>query len=182
MEKIKYSILMILFCGICTWNKAGIVVCAQEAQVIYDFIEVTEDTPVYVTPNHENKTNIVIPKNEKVLVISQTGDGWYQILYHEEILYIKNQAEVIEEAELGDEVIEEIEQNRADKSPTQEEIEMLIGNTSDNDMDVDRTPQILIGVVTLIALSSGIGYLYISRKEKLEEVAKRQAEVTNNDR
>lgn len=174
MNRIKYSIfcrLLIIWGTVCIFA-SEVSVYAQEAQVIYDFIEMTEDMPVFASPDQGSKTDLVIPKGEAVLVISQTADGWYQILYHEEILYINNQSGKVEGAQISEEVIEEIEENKADQELTQEEMAMLTENAGENDRDTEMLPKILLGVVALIVLTSGIGYFYASRKEKVEEARK----------
>lgn len=174
MNRIKYSVfcrLFIIWGAVCIFA-SGVSVYAQEAQVIYDFIEMMEDTPVFESPAQESKTDIVIPKGEAVLVISQTADGWYQILYHEKILYINNQGGKVEEVQISEEVIEEIEENKADQDLTQEEMEMLTEDADGNDRDSEMFPKILLGIVALIVLLSGIGYFYVSKKEKMEEARK----------
>lgn len=185
MKKLKNSsfLWMVIIWGISCIFLAGIFVHAQEAQVIYNFIEITEDMPVFSTPDEGSETDITISKGEKVLVISQTADGWYQILYRGEILYINSQNDNMEEAEIPEEVIREIEQNKADQNLTQEEMKMLEEDIGENEKDTETFPQILLGAVFLIVLLSGIGYFYVSRKEKVEDAKKRkQAEVIDNDR
>jgi len=174
MNRIKYSIfyrLLIIWGTVCIFA-SRVSVYAQEAQVIYDFIEMTEDMPVFESPDPGSKTDLVIPNGEAVLVISETADGWYQILYHEEILYISNQGGKVEEAQISEEVVEEIEENKADQELTQEEIEMLTEDADGSDKDTEMLPKILLGIIALVVLLSGIGYFYVSKKEKVEEARK----------
>ncbi len=158
-------------------------VYAQEkAQVIYDFIQTTEETPTYGSPDQKDQTDIIIPEGEQILVVSQTGDGWYQILYHEEILYINNQGGNVENAVISDEVLEEMEEERDNRDLTQEELETLIGPDEKKEQK-ETLAKVLLGVVAMVVLFSGIGYFYISRIEEMEQAKKRkQAEVDHNDR
>lgn len=185
MKRLKCTrfIMTTIIVGLFLLPLTGLAVYAQEeAQVIYDFIQTTEETLTYGSPDMEDQTDIIIPKGEQILVVSQTGDGWYQILYHEEILYISSQGGNVEDAVISDEVLEEIEKEREDCDLTQEEWDMLIG-TSEKKQQKEILPKILLGVVAVVVLLSGIGYFYISRKEEMEQAKRRkQAEVDHNDR
>lgn len=205
MKKIIYhsSVIVVVFFVCFKMLITGF--AAEQAQVIYDFMELTEDSPVYSKPNSENKTDIIIPEGEKILIISQTADGWYQILYHEEILYINNGSENLEQVEISEEVIEEIEESKEDQELTEDELATLL--TEDNHSEFEQNQgadvqinsekptgseteveennrktktlsRVLLGLVASIVLLSGIGYLYMNKKERIEQAKKsKQMEV-----
>lgn len=157
----------------------------EEPQVIYDFVEITEEVPVYETPDYENRKDFTIPQGETVLVISETADGWYQILYHEEILYIDSKNESMEEAEISKEVIEEMEKDRENQKLAKKEIGNFIKSYDESQSDTMSVnfSKIILGIVALVVILSGIGYLYISKKEHIEQLKKeKQAEIEENDK
>lgn len=168
-------------------------VCAEEqAQVIYDFMEMSEDVSVYEEPNYESKTDTIIPEGENVLILSQTSEGWYQILYHGEIFYIIDSNKNMTEMQVSEDVVDEMEEHRAEQELTEEEMQEIILEEETNDAPVHDVQQesndispisehnhkskalakILLGTVGIIVLLSGTGYWYINKKEKIEQIKK----------
>lgn len=190
MKKVYYTALIVstMLWGFLLFFCLQIFVQAQEEpQVVYDFMEITEDTPVYQSPDYDKKQDFTIPQGETVLVISRTADGWYQILYHEEIFYIDGKKESMEEVEISGEVIEEMEQNKENQNL--EEGSAQDSNTSfaidyKKDEDNKKTQffsKLLLEIVAFTVLLSGSGYLYISKKENIEQAKRRkQAEIEGN--
>ncbi len=170
-----------------------IVYAAEQAQVIYDFMEMSEDVPVYEEPNSESKTDVIIPEGENVLILSQTAEGWYQILYHGEIAYINGNHENMTEMQISEDVVEEMEETRAAQELAQEETQEIMSEEADeaaedvvstgyaHDSAISEQNQknititkILLSVVVAIVALSGAGYWYMNRKEKLEQIKKRE--------
>lgn len=184
--------MLFLFIG-CV--KERIIVYAEEqAQVIYDFMEITEETVTYKEPNRESETGEVIPKGENVLIVSKTGDGWYQILYHETILYFPTNEQSLEELEIPEDVIEEIEQKKEETQDlTKDEVETLVDDGVITDGPIyeeviaekelqrknermETLPKLLLGGLFLIVVTSGIGCFLIKKKEELEQIKKQKQE------
>lgn len=160
----------------------------EEAQVIYNFIEIVEDTVIYTEPDLKSDKGDVLKDGEKVLVISKTADGWYQILYHSEVFYFPISSESVEKMEISEDVIEEMEKEKEKSQDlTKEEVKSLIEDKiitsgevydeiiseiemKENNEKTEIVPKIIFGVLFIIVLFSGIGYLILKKKEDLEQI------------
>lgn len=181
-----YTVIILFFIESSTGK---IITNAQEqAQVIYDFIEIVEDTATYTEPDLESSKGELLKEGEKVLVISTTADGWYQILYHSEVFYFPIASENTEEMEISADVIEEIkEEKEKSQDLTKEEVKNLIEDkviTSGKEYDeiiseieireenqkVETVPKILLGILFFVVVFSGVGYLVLKKKENSEQI------------
>lgn len=181
-----YTVIILFFIESSTGK---IITNAQEqAQVIYDFIEIVEDTATYTEPDLESSKGELLKEGEKVLVISTTADGWYQILYHSEVFYFPIASENTEEMEISSDVIEEIkEEKEKSQDLTKEEVKNLIEDkviTSGKEYDeiiseieireenqkVETVPKILLGILFFVVVFSGVGYLVLKKKENSEQI------------
>lgn len=168
--RIPFAGIFLVFLLLCFWMRLE-GNAQEQAQVVYDFMETMEDTSLYEAPDDGSRTEDTIPKGEKILIISQTAEGWYEILYRGEVLYISSANDTVENVEIEEDVIEEIEQNKSDLNLTAEEVEILeetdaeAANPSQN---TDRLSKAILGMVAATVILSGAGCFYMNRREHVE--------------
>lgn len=73
--RIPFAGIFLVFLLLCFWMRLE-GNAQEQAQVVYDFMETMEDTSLYEAPDYGSRTEDIIPKGEKILIISQTAEGW----------------------------------------------------------------------------------------------------------
>ena len=168
--RIPFAGIFLVFLLLCFWMRLE-GNAQEQAQVVYDFMETMEDTSLYEAPDYGSRTEDIIPKGEKILIISQTAEGWYEILYRGEVLYISSTNDTVENVEIEEDVIEEIEQNKSDLNLTAEEVEILEetdAEAANPNQNTDRLSKAILGIVAATVILSGAGCFYMNRREHVE--------------
>lgn len=191
IEKKRILYLMVIGWLIFHCANAGLKVCAQEegAKVINNFMEIEQDIDTKMEPSDSAETGERLQQGESVLVLTETEAGWYQILYHSEIRYIRS--EYAEEQQFTEGVDELDVESEKYAQISQEEMKSLVENgivtegeeyenvmreiESEKKNRVNKwfTVCVFGGLFLLIGIS-GAGYLHLKRKEEQEEQKNRK--------
>lgn len=185
-EKRKVLYLIMIGWIIFRCTDVELKVCAQEegSKVINSFMEIEQDIDTKIEPSESAETGERLQQGETVLVLTVTETGWYQILYHSEIRYIKT--EYVIEPQLVEEAAELSKESEKYAQISYEEMKALVeneivtqGEEYENIMREIKAEQknrvnkwftvgVFGGLFLLIGIS-GAGYLYLKRKEEQEE-------------